>query len=139
MQRESYVKQRFFVRAGQCHPDDPMAVVYAGNVVESLGNLGRFAEAKAFLPEVISFATSRHGADHVETLKLRWRFAKTLCCCEGASIADCEEAVATLEEVIRTSNRVCGRNHPAFANAPMALEDSREALARVRARSRGPG
>ena len=92
-------------------------------------------EAKAFLPEVISFATSRHGADHVETLKLRWRFAKTLCCCEGASIADCEEAVATLEEVIRTSNRVCGRNHPAFANAPMALEDSREAHARARARA----
>ena len=73
--------------------------------------------------------------EHVETLKLRWRFAKTLCCCEGASIADCEEAVATLEEVIRTSNRVCGRNHPAFANAPMALEDSREALARARARA----
>ena len=117
---------------GPCHPDDPMAAVYGGNVAESLIELGRFAEAKAFLPDVIAFSVSRHGANHIETLKLRWRLATSLYKCEGASISDCEEAVATLEDVIRISRRVCGTNHPTFAKAPTALESAREALARAR-------
>jgi hypothetical protein len=132
MQRDAYAKQRFFVSAGQCHPDDPMAVVYGGNVAESLIELGRFAEAKAFLPDVIAFSVSRHGTDHVETLKLRWRLAKSLYKCEGASISDCEEAVATLEDVIRVSSRVVGAGHPGFREAPISLENAREALARAR-------
>ena len=94
--------------------------------------LGRFAEAKAFLPDVIAFSVSRHGANHIETLKLRWRLATSLYKCEGASISDCEEAVATLEDVIRISRRVCGTNHPTFSKAPTALESAREALARAR-------
>ena len=106
---------------------------------ESLNDLGRFAEAKAFLPDVIAFSVSRHGANHIETLKLRWRLATSLYKCEGASISDCEEAVATLEDVILISRRVCGTNHPTFTKAPIALESAREALARARARSRGPG
>ena len=109
-----------------------MAAVYGGNVAESLIELGRFAEAKAFLPDVIAFSVSHHGANHVETLKLRWRLAKSLYSGEGASISDCEEAVATLEDVIRISRRVFGTNHPGFANAPIALEKAREALARAR-------
>ena len=111
-----------------------MAAVYGGNVAESLIELGRFAEAKAFLPDVIAFSVSRHGANHIETLKLRWRLATSLYKCEGASISDCEEAVATLEDVILISRRVCGTNHPTFAKAPIALESAREALARARAR-----
>ena len=75
-----------------------------------------------------------HGANHIETLKLRWRLATSLYKCEGASISDCEEAVATLEDVILISRRVCGTNHPTFAKAPIALESAREALARARAR-----
>ena len=62
----------------------------------------------------------------------RWRLATSLYKCEGASISDCEEAVATLEDVIRISRRVCGTNHPTFAKAPTALESAREALARAR-------
>ena len=135
MQRDAYNAQLVFVRAGVCHPDDPMAAVYGGNVAESLIELGRFAEAKAFLPDVIAFSVSRHGANHIETLKLRWRLATSLYKCEGASISDCEEAVATLEDVIRISRRVCGTNHPTFAKAPIALESAREALARARARA----
>ena len=71
----------------------------------------------------------------IETLKLRWRLATSLYKCEGASISDCEEAVATLEDVILISRRVCGTNHPTFAKAPIALESAREALARARARA----
>ena len=111
-----------------------MAAVYDGNVAESLIELGRFAEAKGFLPDVIAFSVSRHGANHIETLKLRWRLATSLYKCEGASISDCEEAVATLEDVILISRRVCGTNHPTFTKAPIALESAREALARARAR-----
>ena len=60
--------------------------------------------------------------------------ATSLYKCEGASISDCEEAVATLEDVILISRRVCGTNHPTFTKAPIALESAREALARARAR-----
>ena len=52
--------------------------------------------------------------------------------CKVRSISDCEEAVATLEDVIRISRRVCGTNHPTFSKAPTALESAREALARAR-------
>ena len=85
--------------------------------------------------EAVAVAVDRHGANHIETLKLRWRLATSLYKCEGASISDCEEAVATLEDVILISRRVCGTNHPTFAKAPIALESAREALARARARA----
>ena len=73
-----------------------------------------------------------HDAPKCARCKLRWRLVTSLYKCEGASISDCEEAVATLEDVIRISRRVCGANHPTFSKAPTALESAREALARAR-------
>ena len=60
------------------------------------------------------------------------RLATSLYSEEGASISDCEEAVATLDDGFG-SRRVCGANHPTFSKAPIALESAREALARARA------
>ena len=109
-----------------------MTLIAASNYASSLRGLQRFEEAKSLLRRTLPVARRFLGESHGLTLKLRWNYAKTLSEDSAATLDDLREAVATLEDVILISRRVCGANHPTFSKAPTALESAREALARAR-------
>ena len=63
------------------------------------------------------------------TLKMRYTYAKTLCCDPGAALDDVREAVTTLEEMERTVRRVLGSDHPFTLGVERSLRNARVVLA----------
>ena len=59
---------------------------------------------------------------------MRWNFATALYKDPGATLDDVREAVATLEDVERTSRRVLGGAHPRTVNIGRGLQNARAAL-----------
>ena len=68
------------------------------------------------------------GEDDRLTLKMRWVYAKALCCDANATLDDLREAVTTLEDARRIARRVLGGLHPTTAGIEDALRRSRAAL-----------
>ena len=69
------------------------------------------------------------------TLKMRWTFGTLLALSDGATLDDLREAVATLEEIERTTRRVLGAAHP---TTTVIAHHFRAARAALRAREMPP-
>ena len=68
------------------------------------------------------------GESHELTLRVRYRYAGTLCNDPSTALDDVREAVATLEDVKRTARRVLGRAHPTTEGVEYELRHARAAL-----------
>ena len=101
----------------------------ASNYAKSLRALKSYKGAKFLLRRTIPVARRALGEGDVNTLRMRWIYARALYMDEGATLDDLHESVETLESVARVWTRVFGEAHPETQKARGALEDAREALA----------
>ena len=108
--------------------DGPRALSAAINLVSSLIDLQRFKEAKTLLRKKIPVARRTFGESNEVTLRMRWSYAEALCRADGATLGDTREAVATLEDLERTTQRVMGGAHPTTASIGRTLQNARAAL-----------
>ena len=97
----------------------------AGNLSDQLVAIPLWAEAKQFLREQIPIALEALGPDHVETLKMRGRYATVLV---RGNEKDYAGAAAILEDVARRCRRVFGDSHPLTERAQGALAAARRLL-----------
>ena len=82
------------------------------NYADSLRGLQRFEEAKALMRKTIPVARRVLGENDNLTLMMRCIYASALYRAENATLNDVREAVATLDELARTTRRVFGGAHP---------------------------
>ena len=80
------------------------------------------------LRDVIPVARRTLGTAHALTFELRTNSARAIYRDTNSS-RDVHEAVAILEDVVRTSRRVFGLQHPFFADYREDLENARMRLA----------
>ena len=100
----------------------------ANNYADTLNNLRRFEEAKAFLPRAIPVTRRTLGESHYLTLSMRSIYANALWQDDGATLDDDREAVTTLEDVERIARRVMGGAHPTTKEIARDLRNARAAL-----------
>ncbi len=117
--------------------EDARTLIAANNYADSLLNLERFEEVRSLLRRTIPVARRVSGDNDVNTLRLRWNYARTLYMDEGATLNDLHEAVATLESVANSWKRIFGPAHPDTPKAQAALRTARGALAKHAAASSG--
>ena len=100
----------------------------ASNYANCLVSLRHFEEAKSLLRKKIPVARRTFGESNEVTLRMRWGYAEALCRADGATLGDTREAVATLEDLERTTQRVMGGAHPTTASIGRTLQNARAAL-----------
>ena len=88
-----------------------------------------FEEARTLLRDYIPRSRRTLGDRHDLTLTLRSNYAEAIYRDTSRSLSDLHEAVAILEDVVRTSRRVFGLQHPFFADYREDLEGARMRLA----------
>jgi tetratricopeptide (TPR) repeat protein len=110
---------------GKEHKDTLSA---GSNYALLLRHLDRYDEAKLLLRRTIPVARRVFGDTNANTLRMRWVYAVALYEDPGATLDDLREAVATLEETERISQRVLGNLHPVTGAIENELRNSRAAL-----------
>ena len=107
--------------------------IFAGsNLVGSLVNVKRYAEARALLKTIIPTARRSPGDNHPITLNLRGSWAQAIYMDSRASDEERVDAVATCEDCVRISLRVMGPTHPKHLNYQDDLRRARAVLALAR-------
>ena len=119
---------------GEEHGNTLMA---ASNYTNLLLDLRRFEEARSVLRKMIPVARRALGEGAVNTLRMRWIYARAIYLDASATLNDLHESVETLESVARVWIRVFGEAHPETPKAQDALKIARGALAARRAASAG--
>ena len=104
-------------------------IIDAINLSESLIEAKLFKEAKPFLREKIRVALRTRDDRDEFVLDLRANYARAIYYDTNSSRADVHEAVAILEAVVRTTQRVFGIQHPFFTEYRQDLEGARMRLA----------
>ena len=94
----------------------------------AIGVLQRFEDAKALLRKTIPVAQRVLGESHDLTLRMRRKYAETLCKDPSATLDDLREAVTTLVETDRIARRVLGTAHPLTKGIEGDLQYARAAL-----------
>ena len=116
--------------------DDENTIVDAINLSESLIDAELFEEARTLLRDYIPRSRRTHGDRHDLTLTLRSNYAEAIYRDTSCSLSDVHEAVAILEDVLRTTRQVFGVQHPNFADYQEELESARMRLAYDESESR---
>jgi len=101
----------------------------ADNYANDLLRLQRFEEARSLLRKTMPVARRVLGESNEITLRVRSLYAQALYRDEGATLDDLREAVATLEEIERTTRRVLGAAHPTTTIIAHHFRAARAALA----------
>ena len=104
-------------------------IIDAINLSDSLCTAKLFAEARSLLRDNFPVARRTLGTDHEFTLELRTNSARAIYRDTNSSRSDVHEAVAILEAVVRTTQRVFGIQHPFFTEYRQDLESARMRLA----------
>ena len=111
-------------------PDDDDTLISADHLSESLRDAKLFKEAKSLLRKYIPVARRTRENGNEILLDLRTSYAQAIYRDTNSSRSDVYEAVAILEDVVRTAQRVFGLQHPYVAayredseNAHMRLAD----------------
>ena len=112
---------------GEEHEDTLLAAL---NYADTLCKLRHFAEPKLLLNRTIPVALRVLGAEDTTTLKMRWAYARALYMDPAVTLDDLQEAVTSLEELVRTARRVFGNTHPFTRDLERNLEGAREFLRR---------
>ena len=121
-------REIFVARSRHRGPDHENTIIDAINLSESLIEAKLFEETRSLLRDNIPVARRTLGTDHEFTLDLRSLYACTIYCDTNSS-RDVHEAVAILEDVVRTTRRIYGVQHPDFASYRKDLETARMRLA----------
>ena len=117
-------------------PDDEDTIIDALALVRSLINDYLYEEARTLVRDVLPRSRRTLGNGHYLTLDLQCEYACAISLDAKSPLGDVREAVAILEEAVRTIRRIMGAHHPDFAiyrgyleSASMRLADdeSREA------------
>ena len=122
------MRRDIYSRWLKLEPENHNTLREANNYASSLMQLQRFEEAKALLRRTIPVARRVSGDDDVNTLRLRWNYARTLYGDADATLDDLREAVTTFEETERTARRVLGSAHPTTTGIDTELQLARAAL-----------
>ena len=93
----------------------------ANNLAATLKKLNRYDEAKSLLLKTMPVARRILGESNELTLTIRWTSAVALRDADRASRDDMVEAVAILKEVLGTSLRMLGTDHPLSVRIRSAL------------------
>ena len=109
--------------------DHENTIIDAINLADSLNDAKLFAEARSLLRDNFPVARRTLGTDHEFTLELRTNSARAIYRDTNSSLSDLHEAVAISEDVLRTTRRVYGVQHPFFAEYRQDLEGARMRLA----------
>ena len=112
-----------------CGEENERTLVSANNYSCSLINLKRFEEAKALLRKSVPTARRVLGENHQLTLKMRKIYARALYQNTSATLDDLREAVTSLEEIERITQRVFGGANPLTLTIEGGLREARAALA----------
>ena len=91
-------------------------------------DLHRYAEAKALMRKTTPVARRAFGDSHDLALQTRRNYVRTLFRDPSATLDDLREAVETLEEAERTTQRVLGGEHPTTVMVGRSLRNARAAL-----------
>ena len=100
----------------------------ANNYATSLLDLDRDEEVKSLLRRTILVARRFLGDSHDTTLRMRANYNVALVNADGAKLDDIRKAVATLEEIERTTRRVLGGSNPVTEDVGRVLRRSRTIL-----------
>ena len=107
------IKQQVYARHMELYgTEDERTLIEANNYADSLRGLQRFEEAKALMRKTIPVARRVLGENDNLTLMMRCIYASALYRAENATLDDVREAVATLDELARTTRRKFGVAHP---------------------------
>ena len=104
-------------------------LISADHLSESLIHAELFKEAKSLLRKYILVARRTRENGNEVILDLRTSYAQAIYRDTNSSRSDVHEAVAILEDVVRTARRVFGTEHPYFAEYRADLENARMRLA----------
>ena len=126
LQLDRDVYSGFFRLYGEEHGNTLMA---ASNYTNLLLDLRRFEEARSLLRKMIPVARRALGEGAVNTLRMRWIYARAIYLDASATLNDLHESVETLESVARVWIRVFGEAHPETPKVAVALKDARKVLA----------
>jgi len=105
-------------------------LIAALNLSTALVDSGKFAEARAFMPDQMALAKRILGSDHPVTLDFQWGWARAFFCDEDVTAEQLAEPAAALEKALKIAQRVLGPEHPstgiyrgelAFARQQIAL------------------
>ena len=110
-------------------PDHENTIIDAINLSESLIAAKLFKEAKSSLREKIRVALRTRDDRNEFVLDLRANYARAIYRDTNSSRGAVHDAVAIIEDVVRTSRRVYGIRHPFFAEYRADLERTRMRLA----------
>ena len=115
-------------------PDHENRRIDAINLSESLIEAKLFKEARSLLRDNIPVARRTLGGGSEYTLELRTNSARAIS--RDTNSSRVHEAVAILEDVLRTTRQVFGVQHPNFADYQEELESARMRLAYDESESR---
>ena len=101
----------------------------ADNYANDLLRLQRFEEARSLLRKMIPVARRALGEGAVNTLRMRWIYARAIYLDASATLNDLHESVETLESVARLWTRVFGEAHPETPRVQGSLAHAQEKLA----------
>ena len=104
---------------------DQSTLISGNNLVHTLVQQGHYAEAKTLSRKLMSQCRRVLGPEDNWTLFVRQNYAETLYKDTTASRADILQAVAMLEDMVRTYRRVFGAHHPETLNVLTDLERAR--------------
>ena len=110
-------------------PDDEDTIIDALALVRSLINDHLYEEARTLVRDVLPRSRRTLGNGHYLTLDLQCEYACAISLDAKSPLGDVREAVAILEEAVRTIRRVMGAHHPDFAIYRGYLESARMRLA----------
>ena len=109
--------------------EDAVAACAEDNLSASLLDTQRYKEAKSFLLEQLPEAERALGVDDDTSILLRANYAMSLYLDGGASRDDVVKAVALLEALLATTQRIYGPSHPKPAKVQIKVGNAREKLA----------
>ena len=110
------MRREVYTRTVELRRPEIEIVTMALNLAHGLVATGRYDEARSLSREKLPAARRALGNDHPLVFKLRGIYAETSLHDESSTLADLDEAVSVVEEIIQRSQRVCGAAHPETQN-----------------------
>ena len=93
-----------------------------------LQQIQRYEEAKSLLRKLMPVARRVLGEGDDQAIRIGWSYGEALYHADGATLDELREAVTTLEEVERPTQRVFGISHPLVTAIEYHLRLARAAL-----------
>jgi len=121
-------KETVAVAVEVCADDTKGQTCYICTHATTLTKLKRFEESRSLMRKMIPVSRRVLGEVHRVTLTTRCCYGEAIYEDSTATLDDLREAVATLEDTIRSARRVFGNTNPLAQGMECYLDESRAAL-----------